>query len=103
MIEIEAKCQQCLPKSLPHSTHTFSPSMIIDQSLYYSRLLEASTFLLRLELLDLVAAGPEEDDEEEENTLGARSLLPAVVGRMNRLGSGSLFSCNARVSDIQGL
>ena len=57
---------------------------------------EASTFLLRLELLDLVATFPdieEEETEEEEKTLGARSLLPVVaVGRMNRLGSGSLFS-----------
>ena len=57
---------------------------------------EASTFLFRLELLDLVATFPdieEEEVEEEEKTLGARSLLPvAAVGRMNRLGSGSLFS-----------
>ena len=58
---------------------------------------EASTFLFRLELLDLVATFPdieeEEAEEEEEKTLGARSLLPvAAVGRMNRLGSGSLFS-----------
>ena len=51
---------------------------------------------MRLELLDLVATFPdieEEETEEEEKTLGARSLLPvAAVGRMNRLGSGSLFS-----------
>ena len=73
--------------------HRFSPSTI-NLWIIHSLLVEASTFLFRLELLDLVATAPEaDDDDEEEKTLGARSLLPVpAVGRMNRLGSGSLFS-----------
>ena len=54
---------------------------------------DASTFLVRLELLDLVATWEDEVEEEAEKTLGARSLLPApAAGRTKRLGSGSLFS-----------
>ena len=57
---------------------------------------DASTFLFRLELLDLVATWAEVEDEveeEAEKTFGARSLLPVpAAGRTKRLGSGSLFS-----------